>query len=82
MNEGSLHAALKDLLSEPGATGLCPQCLLGLALPENDEDALTTIDRPGDTFSSGQILGERYQIRERLGRGGMGEVWQAFDLKE
>ena len=73
-----------ELGSDAATGGLCPRCLLSLALVKSvldpgvdPEDEAPTLDRP----TAGQILGERYQMREILGRGGMGEVWRAFDLK-
>ena len=59
-----------ELASEPGIQGLCPQCLLSLALEESELGAQQTLE--GSAL--GQVLADRYQMRELLGRGGMGTV--------
>src|SRR5687767_15988395 len=51
-----------------------------LPFHEADEEAAATPQERPDQFQPGQVIGDRYRMVTRIGRGGMGDVWRADDL--
>lgn len=67
----SCRAVFKWLASEQAR--FCPHC--GASLPNEVSSGHPTLQTPGQT----PLLSNRYQLIESIGKGGMGEVFLAFD---
>jgi serine/threonine protein kinase len=47
--------------------------------PSEDIPITKTIETPKEELTTGSIFGDRYQIIEELGKGGMGKVYRLLD---
>src|SRR5215472_11203393 len=76
LNDDGLRREVESLLSEERRLGdflQNPIASIPLAVPDGDH--------PGLAFSPGEIVSGRFEVLRFVGRGGMGEVYEARDLE-